>query len=107
MVKSASHGRVVSFRESLLQLVHRGSCDNLKPPSQTALPRSCIDGIDPRYRPRRRHRHERGRHHTRHTAVPDGLGGRDRRVLHDLLASRWAQSPIGAHVVCVFGKEKL
>jgi hypothetical protein len=78
-----------------------------KPPSQTALPRSCVDGIDPRYRPRRRHRHERGRHHTRHTAVPDGLGGRDRWVLHDLLASRWAQSPIGAHVVCIFGKEKL
>jgi hypothetical protein len=30
MVKSATHSRVVSFRESLLYIVHRGSCDNLE-----------------------------------------------------------------------------
>ena len=74
---------------------------------QTALPQSCIAGIHPGYRPRRRHCHDRGRDQTLYTAVPDGLGGRDRWVLQDLFAPRRAQSPVRAHVVCIFSKEKL
>jgi hypothetical protein len=81
--------------------------DNLNSLSQTALAQSCVASIDARHRPRRCHRHDRGRYQTRHTAVPDCLGGRDWWVLHDLLAPRHTQSPVRAHVICVFGKEKL
>ena len=52
--------------------------------------RSCIAGDDPRYRPRRRHRYTCRRNQSRHIAVPDGLGGREWWVLHDLLTPRCA-----------------
>ena len=69
--------------------------------------RSCIAGDDPRYRPRRRHRYTCRRNQSRHIAVPDGLGGREWWVLHDLLTPRCAQPPVRAHVVRIFRQEQL
>lgn len=68
---------------------------------------SCVAGDDARYCPRRRHRYACRRDQSRHIAVPDGLGGREWWILHDLLTPRCAQPPIRAHVVGIFRQEKL
>ena len=75
-------------------------------PSEAAIS-SRIARNDPCHCSRSRGRHARSRYHSRHPAGSDGLGGRHRRVLHDLLAPRRAESPIGARVVGIFCEEKL
>jgi len=96
--------RTVSYR-FVSSIINSGVIDE-NPPSQIALLRSCVAGDDPRDRSRRRHRYACCRDQSRHIAVPDGLRGRHWWVLHDLLTSRCAQSPVRAHVVRVFRQEK-
>lgn len=69
-------------------------------PSRVARNNSC-------HSPRSRTRHARGRYQSRHSTLPDSLGRRDWRVLHNLLAARRSQSPEGAHVVRIFCEEEL